>query len=251
MKKLDLVPTAVTAIASSSEPDSILARLAVARLGISAVTRLATGAADRSAQEAALFEAQAKRFPTTRAAAIGTEDQQRYALSHSYKIFDSLQLNPLEVTGLEALGAMGAAWMIEAASEHGWAPGPVLRQHIFANPLKAEACRLLGSVVCWRHLKNAQLHQITEVEAKIARGENVWRSKPVTAAQSQLLNWIEELIRAEEPRFNLPWPTNRGEAFDLIRRLGGNPELHDQRDRRIVEKIDQLLAQIARQASSV
>jgi hypothetical protein len=245
MKKLDLVPPPITAVASTVDSGSVLARLAVARLGVTAVTCLATGAADRSAQEAALFEAQARRFPSTRAAATGTEDQQRYSLSHPYKIFGCLQLNPLEVMGLEASGRIGVVWMAKAGAEHGWAPGPILRQFVFADPLKAQACRLLGAVTCWRHLKNVQLQTIAEIEARIARGENAWRGKPVTAAQSRLLNWIEELIRAEEPSFDLPWPTNRGDAFDLIKRLGGNPQHHDRRDQRIVERIEQILARIA------
>lgn len=194
-------------------------------------------AADNARQGLAAFEAESERFPTTRAAVIGSEDNQRHALSHSYKIFGALDLQSLHVTGLDALGPLGAVWMVEAALESGFAPAPELKRRVFADRLKRKACALAGALVCWRHLREAQQQIVQNLEAKIHRGETYWRSKPATPAQIRLLQWIEQLVQAETPGFSMPPATNRGVAYDLILANGGNPQLRAERDAIIIRRL--------------
>jgi hypothetical protein len=213
------------------------------------VVEAALRASDAARQGAAAFDAEASQFPSTRAAVIGSEDNQRHALSHTFKIFNGLDLPPLEVVGMDAIGPIGAAWMLEAAIAGGPAPGPELRRRVLQDPSKALACRLAGAIACWRHLRLVQEETLVRIEALIAAGNTYWRQKNATYAQLRLLNWIEELVRVEDPTFHLPPIKLRGEAYDAILAAGGNPQLRDQRDAAIVSRLHVLLQVIELEAN--
>jgi hypothetical protein len=181
-----------------------------------------------------------------RASQPGSPDNQRHALSFSYVVYDQLQLHPLEVLGLEALGPLGLSWKLDAAQKGGWAAGPVLTAAVLADEARARACRLIGAAVSWRYQRSAYNAQVAEFERLIAAGKVEWRTRTVTAEQKYLLMRITEIIRADNPYFEEPTPRNRGEAFDLIKALGGNPLFHDGTDAMITARVCEILTKLGK-----
>lgn len=229
----EIVPAEIRA-ATFADPVSLIESLRD-RLAVSSAARgVANAVATIEEQQLAVFEAEAARWPTMRAAVVGSEDNQRHSLSHCHKVFGTLDLHPLEFIGLEALGLLGLKWRVEAAAQVGDAPAPILARHVLADPNKSRICRLVGAVVSWRHMKAVYHAKVAEFDALVAAGRVRWRSKEVTADQSYLLKWIQNLIQADEPKFELPVPKNRGEAFDMIREMGGSPAFRDETDHQII-----------------
>ncbi len=148
--------------------------------------------------------------------------------------------------GLEALGPLGLSWKLDAAQKGGWAAGPVLTAAVLADETRARACRLIGAAVSWRYQRAAYNAQVAEFDRLIAAGKVEWRSRPVTVEQKYLLMKICEIIRADDPEFVEPTPRNRGEAFDTIKALGGNPTFHDGSDEMITARVCEILADLGR-----
>lgn len=215
--------------------------LAGKRMNSLAALMIAKGAASTDVQAAALLAAEAGRWPTMRASRIGSEDNQRHSLSHAYKIYAALDLPPLELVGLEALGLLGLKWRIEAAFEYGWKAGPLLTRQVLAEPQKARICRLTGALVTWQHMREAYTDRVACVTRLVASGQTSWRQKKVTPEQRYLLARIEELVRADDDNFRMPDVHNRGEAFDIIDSMGGNPLFHEESETMIVAKIVELI----------
>jgi hypothetical protein len=240
------IPPAEISAAAARDPAPVLARLRDILAGSSAARIVAAAVATAEEQDAALFEAEAARWPTMRASRIGSEDNQRHGLSHGHKVYGTLALNPLELVGLQSLGLLGLQWQVEAAMATGNAPAPILARMVLDDPAKARICRLVGAAVSWRHMRAAYRAKVAEFEAALATGSNSWRSKDVTGEQLYLLGRIEALLQAWEPSLALPRPDNRGDAFDIIKTFGGNPAFRDGLDSKIVEYACSLIASASR-----
>jgi hypothetical protein len=234
MRRTDDILPAEILEAASTEASPVIVILREMLAGSLSARMVANAVSSVAEQQLAGLEAEAGRWPTLRASKIGSEDNQRHGLSHCHKVFATLDLNPLELLGLEALGLLGLQWRVEAALQNGNAPGPILSRHVLADQAKARVCRLVGAAVSWRHMKAAYEAKVAECVALIARGNTGWRSKSVSAEQHYLLNWIQTLVQADDSSFMLPTPANRGEAFDIIREMGGSPAFRQGTDQQII-----------------
>lgn len=159
---------------------------------------------------------QAKRWDMTRAAIIGSQDNQKHALSHHHTVFGTLDLDPMAVTGLNGLGLQGLVWLA-AMARGGSKPIPLLMRDLFENDEIRVVCRMSGALLAWRHLQATAETERQDFEQSSVAESKVWKGRPITARQFWLIKSLKEAVLAIEPNTDWSVPRTRGDAYDLIR----------------------------------
>lgn len=170
-----------------------------------------------SIEDPAVLLEEAKRWDITRAAVIGSIDNQKHALSHHHCVFGTLDLDPMAVTGLNGLGVQGLVWLGEVAEQVGSKPIPELMRHLFTDDAKRAVCRMAGGLLCWRHLRSTVEAERLAFEASPSAGSNIWKGRPITAQQYWLINKLKEAALAIDGDCVWPLIKTRGEAYQLIK----------------------------------
>lgn len=154
-----------------------------------------------------------------RRAAWNVRDKALYRTGAAFEPSGGHLLNDIQLSGLDALGAHGVLMLADTAAQHPTLALSELMAVLFASPhgpLIAEWGR-------WSRLHwLAALHnEETEAFLQTRAGSDPkapWRTRQPTRRQAFL---AEEMARALE--VDVPAFADRGEAFDWIRREGGNP----------------------------
>lgn len=175
---------------------------------------------------------QARRWDATRAAVIGSSDNQKHALSHHHTIFGTLDLDPLAVVGLNGLGVQALVWLAQTAERVGSKPIPILVRHLFEDDDIRVVCRLTGGLLGWRHLRATVEVERLEFEQSAAANSGAWRSRAISPRQYWILRALKDAAIGLDPESKWVMPKTRGEAYDTIKlhveRSYGN--LGDERD---------------------
>ncbi len=128
-------------------------------------------------------------------------------------------LDDVTLSGLDHLGAVGVALLVQVAVEH---PGLSLSELVgqLFRSTHGELVRRWGEWCRWHWLREL-VHEETKAFLTTKAGRDPkarWRSASVTARQSYLILELARVLEIMAPEFQ-----TRGEAFDWIYGQGGNP----------------------------
>jgi hypothetical protein len=159
----------------------------------------------------------AKHWDATRAAVVGSPDNQKHALAHHHTIFGTLALDPLAVVGLNALGPQALVWLAQTATRVGSKPIPHLVRDLFEDDDIRMVCRLTGGLLGWRHLRATVEAERLEFEQSAAANSGAWRSRAISPRQYWILRALKDAALGLDPEAEWVMPRNRGEAYDTIK----------------------------------
>jgi hypothetical protein len=160
--------------------------------------------------------ANAKRRGSSR----GSPDELKYRFGSVLYVLDAVAVDDVALLGLLFNADIALGWLARARLERGPCGFFKLVEAILAEPFRRNWCRRWGEVVTWE--RNRDLYLAT-VESFLKSGKADdpkarWRSKHPTSDQLELIDTICTLTSLAPPEH-----PNRGEAFEWIRREGGNP----------------------------
>ncbi len=149
-----------------------------------------------------------------------SDDEIKYRLGSVLHVLGASAADPVALLGLLYHTDVALGWLARARGASGAPPLFDLIADVFGDPERLDWCRRWGMAISWE--RSRALYQ-AEVESFLASGKADdprarWRKKPATANQIYLIAQICELRSVPAPP-----ALNRGEAFDWIRREGGNP----------------------------
>lgn len=151
----------------------------------------------------------------------GGNDTQKYRLGSMFAVLasDLDQLDDLAILGLLSDGELALRLLALAASKHQGSLVDLIRQ-VLSDPSILQAFRRKGARLWWdwnRALYHAEVEAFAQSDA--ARDPRAsWRRRPPSRRQLYL---IDEAVRAFE--LDPPTITNRGQAYEWLRQVGGNP----------------------------
>ncbi|WP_174279458.1 hypothetical protein [Sphingomonas bacterium] len=185
--------------------------------------------------EKLIHDAQAREH---RRAAFNARDASCYRLGSAFEPTGGLDLDPVAVAGLMALGATGLLLLVRVALA---SPDASLAEHLRAlfRSRAGRAIRAWGVWSRWHWLRALYLHQ-TEVFLNSPSGRDPkarWRAKPPTAEQTYLVTQISLDLQLQPRSF-----ATRGEAFDWIQAAGGNPRFRTEAGKPDLSEVAELLA---------
>ena len=149
------------------------------------------------------------------------DDTQKYRLGSVFAMLacDLGDLDDLAILGLFADASVALPLLNEAARSSGGSLVDLIVA-ILSDANISAPFREQGALLRWewhRHLYHAEVDAFSQSGAAL-NPRAAWRRKPPTSRQLYL---ISEAIRAFE--LDPPTVTNRGEAYEWLRQIGGNP----------------------------
>lgn len=201
--------------ALQSQPIPALADLSIQLLAALEHRQIANTAREQDLDEA-LREA---RTWAHRRAARSERDRGCYRVGAALEPNDGHLIDDLFITGLDHLGAFGVALLTNIALQH---PGESL-SGLLRNLLASPVGNLIREWGVWGRrtwLRNLYWQETVDflTSKKGMDPRQRWRDEQVTAQQAYLAGEIGRWLKLAVPNF-----ANRGEAFEWIRRKGGNP----------------------------
>lgn len=153
-----------------------------------------------------------------RRAAFNHIDRRKYAIGGGFEPVGGLDLDPVALTGLLALGLLGHLLLLRVAMT---APEASTVKHyrlLFASKA-GRMIRQQGVFIRWTWLRDLYVEETeTFFASKKGRNPNArWRAEKATVNQGHLIVHICLLLQIEQRSF----PT-RGDAHDWIKLQGGN-----------------------------
>ncbi|WP_343342880.1 hypothetical protein WJT74_06350 [Sphingomicrobium sp. XHP0239] len=146
-------------------------------------------------------------------------DANKYRLGSALVLMGLEDLDVRFLTGLLARPRLMVKWMGEALLQHPDARIVSLLQTIQNSDVRSDYCRRTGAAIAWRWRKRLYDAAVRSfLESGRCGEDEPWRKRTVTVDQDYLIDEICELLDLPRRVF-----CNRGEAFDWIRAIGGNP----------------------------
>ena len=180
-------------------------------------SQASTAGAVRAAElDALIHDAQAREH---RRAAFNARDASCYRLGSAFEPTGGLDLDPVALAGLLALGATGLLLLVRVALAMPEASLAGQMAALFRSQA-GDAIRAWGVWSRWHWLRALHIEE-TETFLRSQAGRDpkaAWRRKPPTVNQTYLIEQICLDLQVELPRFR-----TRGEAFNWIEEMGGNP----------------------------
>ena len=152
-----------------------------------------------------------------RRAMRNARDAECYRIGSSFEPVKGLKLDPTALCGWLAAGTAGVPALVQVAIEHPEDGIPELLATLFRSAIGREL-HGLGVHARWKYRENLYRQEVERFEASAAFAKPGWRREEPTAEQYYL---IEEIVLALE--IEMPALRTRGEAFNYIKKAGGNP----------------------------
>ncbi|MBA2935142.1 hypothetical protein HZF05_13715 [Sphingomonas sp. CGMCC 1.13654] len=152
-----------------------------------------------------------------RRAAYNERDKCCYRTGGALEPYGGHRLNDIQLSGFDALGAVGVLLLAEVAIGH---PGLAVSE-LLGELFESAHGPTLHAWGVWSRWHWCQTLYVEETEtflASPAASDPSWRPKTVTPRQVYLIDEIARMLGEPVPTF-----TTRGEAFDHILAAGGNP----------------------------
>ncbi|RSU75862.1 hypothetical protein BRX37_10235 [Sphingomonas sp. S-NIH.Pt3_0716] len=151
----------------------------------------------------------------------GGDDTQKYRLGSIFSVLSSrfVELDDLALLGLLADAHYTITLLHFSVIDDGASLLDVFNQ-LLLDPILAQKFRDEGAKLRWEWNRALYVSEVESfAQSKAAQNQRAaWRRKPPTRGQIYL---ISEAVRAFD--FDPPIVSTRGEAFEWLRKVGGNP----------------------------
>lgn len=168
------------------------------------------------ALEKHIHDAQAREH---RRAAFNAVDRDKYALGGAFEPLGGLDLDPVKLTGLLALGQVALVLLVSVALARPGANVIELLKKLFDGSLGNDI-RRHGVAVRWHWLSELYREETERFQASTVGNDPDarFRAKKPTKNQIYLINEICRLLQLGSRTFD-----TRGQAYDWLVAMGGNP----------------------------